>query len=231
MYIFMLTELTEVLDRLKQGPLQSPQKVEASDTSRYETDTGKGRRKNLSNKAFRMKKVYGATDTGRFFVTGPSNAANTAIWRLASSHELCIVCCRRSNEVAICQSSRNGKCTCCQMIRLSEPLERITSCKVQVCCHLSRRWTAASSKKNSAKTVVVSWWILWAPSSPQLPRVLRLGRDWAVFAPKTSLEVITFQLSTSSGNYWMDYLSFVGLGGQKLNLKRLSSTRLFANSD
>ena len=46
------------------------------DTSGDETDANKGRRKNLSKKIFRMKKVYGATELGRFFVTGPSDAAN-----------------------------------------------------------------------------------------------------------------------------------------------------------
>ena len=72
----MLKELNEVLERLKQGPSQSPQRVETSDTSEDETDTGKGRLKILSKKTFRMKKVYAATELGRFFVTGPSDAAN-----------------------------------------------------------------------------------------------------------------------------------------------------------
>ena len=72
----MLTELNEVLDRLKQRPSESPQKVEMSETSGNETDTSKQCRKNLSKKTFRMKKVYAATELGRFFVTGPSDAAN-----------------------------------------------------------------------------------------------------------------------------------------------------------
>ena len=64
-----------MLDRLKQGPSQSKQRVETSDTSGDETDASKGRRKILSKKTFRMKKVYAATELGRFFVTGPSDAA------------------------------------------------------------------------------------------------------------------------------------------------------------
>ena len=83
MYVFMLTELNEVLDRLKQGPLQSPQRVETSDTSGFETDTSKGRCKYLSRKNSRTKKVYGL---GRFFVTGPTHTANKP------SHFYCRVC-------------------------------------------------------------------------------------------------------------------------------------------
>ena len=82
----MLTELNEVLERLKQGPSQSPQRVETSDTSDDGTDTGKGRLKILSKETFRMKKVYAATELGRFFVTGPSDAANMP------SHFYCRVC-------------------------------------------------------------------------------------------------------------------------------------------
>ena len=72
----MLTELNEVLDRLKQGPSQSPQRVETSEISGDETDTSKGRRKVSSMKTFSLKKVYAATKFGRFLVTGPSDAAN-----------------------------------------------------------------------------------------------------------------------------------------------------------
>ena len=46
----------------------------------------RGRRKVLSKKTFRMKKVYAATELGRFFVTGPSDAANML------SHFYCRVC-------------------------------------------------------------------------------------------------------------------------------------------
>ena len=76
MSIFLFAELSEVLDRLKQGPVQSPQRFETSDTSGDETDANQGRRKVLSKETFRMKKVYVATELSRFLVTGPSDADN-----------------------------------------------------------------------------------------------------------------------------------------------------------
>ena len=85
--LFCLVELNEVLDRLRQGPSQSsPQRVETSDTSGDETDASQGRRKILSKKTYRMKKVYAATELGRFFVTGASDAANMP------SHFYCRLC-------------------------------------------------------------------------------------------------------------------------------------------
>ena len=81
-----MAEQNEVLDRLKQGPSQSPQRVETSDTSGNETDASNGRRKIRSKKTFRMKKAYAATELGRFFVTGPSDAGNTP------GHFYCQVC-------------------------------------------------------------------------------------------------------------------------------------------
>ena len=74
--VFLWVELNEVLDRLKQGQSQSPHRVETSDTSGDETDASVARRKVLSKETYRMKKVYAATKLGRFFVTGPSDAAN-----------------------------------------------------------------------------------------------------------------------------------------------------------
>ena len=86
MSIFLLAELNEVLDRLRQGPSQSPQRVETSDTSGDETDASQGRWKVLSEKTFRMKKVYATTELGRFYVTGPLDAANMP------SHFYCRLC-------------------------------------------------------------------------------------------------------------------------------------------
>ena len=71
----MLTELNEMLNRVNPGPSQSPERVEKSDTSGDDTDTSKGRRKILSKKTFRMKKVCAAIELGRFLVIGPSDAA------------------------------------------------------------------------------------------------------------------------------------------------------------
>ena len=86
MSVFLLVELNERLDRLKQGPSVSPQRVETSDTSGDETDASQWRRKVLSKKTYRMKKVYAATELGRFLVTGPSDAANMP------SHFYCRLC-------------------------------------------------------------------------------------------------------------------------------------------
>ena len=84
--VFLLVELNEVLDGLKQGPSPSPHRVETSDTTEDETDASQGRRKVLSKKTYRMKKVYAATELGRFFVTGPSDAADLP------SHFYCRLC-------------------------------------------------------------------------------------------------------------------------------------------
>ena len=78
----MLTELIEVLERLKQGPSQNPQRIETSDTSDG-THTSKERSRILSKKSFCLKKVYGASE---FLVTGPTDAANMP------SHFYCWVC-------------------------------------------------------------------------------------------------------------------------------------------
>ena len=84
--VFLLVELNEVLDRLKQGPSQSPQRIETSDTSGDETDASEGHRKVLAKKTYRMKKIYEATELGRFFVTGPLDAVNMPI------HFYCRLC-------------------------------------------------------------------------------------------------------------------------------------------
>ena len=84
--VFLLVELNEVRNRLKQGPSQSPQRVETSDTSGDDTDASQGSRKVLSKKTYRMKKVYAVTELGRFFVPGPLDAANMP------SHFYCRLC-------------------------------------------------------------------------------------------------------------------------------------------
>ena len=86
MYVFILTELNEVLDRIKQGSSRSSQRIETSDTSDDETSTRNGRRKILSMKNFQKEKVYGANVLDRLFVTGPTDAANKP------SHFYCRVC-------------------------------------------------------------------------------------------------------------------------------------------
>ena len=77
MYVFMLTELNEVFDRLKHGSSQRLlRNLETSNMSGDETDTSKMCRKILSRKSFRMKKVNGASEIGRFFVTTPTDTVN-----------------------------------------------------------------------------------------------------------------------------------------------------------
>ena len=77
MYVCMLAQLNEALDRLKHGPSQSTRRIlETSDTSSDETNTSKGRRKLLSKKTFSIRRVHGASELGRFFVTRPTDAAN-----------------------------------------------------------------------------------------------------------------------------------------------------------
>ena len=57
-----------------------------SDTSGDETDASQGRRRVRCKKTYRMKKVYAATEVGRFFVTGATDAANMP------SHFYCQLC-------------------------------------------------------------------------------------------------------------------------------------------
>ena len=86
----MLTKLNEVLDRLKQGPSECPQKVETSKSRKpvgIRQTPAKGAGKLCPRrKTFRMKKMYAAIELGRFFVTGPSDAANVP------GHFYCRVC-------------------------------------------------------------------------------------------------------------------------------------------
>ena len=102
-----MTELNDALDRLTHGPSQSPQRVEASETSGDETDTSKGHQKTLSKKTFHMKRVYAATELGSFFVSEPSDAANMpsqftveCAGRMSlCSHMDIMKCCGLSNAV------------------------------------------------------------------------------------------------------------------------------------
>ena len=64
------------VERMEQGlpgaVLHAPQ---TSDTSGIETDTSEPRRRVRTKKTFKMKKVWGASELGRFFVTGPTDAS------------------------------------------------------------------------------------------------------------------------------------------------------------
>ena len=73
----MLTKLNEVLDKLNRGLLHIWEGVvETSDKSGDEAHKSRGLCKLLSKKTSRMKKVYGASEPGIFFVNRPRDAAN-----------------------------------------------------------------------------------------------------------------------------------------------------------
>ena len=76
MNVFMLSKLIEVLESLKQGPSRSPPRVRQTDTRDDETDASKECRKVLSEKTFKIERVYGASELATFFVTSPSDAAS-----------------------------------------------------------------------------------------------------------------------------------------------------------
>ena len=79
MDVFIMSVVNEVQDRINQGASHSrPRLLETSDASSDESDTGKGYRKFLPEKTFKIKKVYAASWLRMFFVTGPTDAANNS---------------------------------------------------------------------------------------------------------------------------------------------------------
>ena len=76
---WLFTGLDDVLgrvQRMEQGlPGAVPHASQTSDTSGDETDVSEPRRKVRSKKTFKMKKVWGASELGRFFVTCPTDAS------------------------------------------------------------------------------------------------------------------------------------------------------------
>ena len=77
--VILLSELDEVLDKLKQGPSipQLQQRVlETTDTSGEDTDIEQPRRRMRSRRTFKKKKGYAVGELAQFFVTGPTDAAN-----------------------------------------------------------------------------------------------------------------------------------------------------------
>ena len=75
-----------------------------------------------------------------------------AIWPWGSSPDLCIVCCQRLNEVAICSSLKSGRLAYSRIIHALEPSQRSISWKGSVCYRLLKKQTAVLSEKCSAKT-------------------------------------------------------------------------------
>ena len=86
----LFTGLDDVLSRLEQveqGPSRvAPRLGDTTDTSGDESDAGEPRRRLRSRKAYKMKRAWGGSDVGRFFVTGPTDAATKP------SHFYCRIC-------------------------------------------------------------------------------------------------------------------------------------------
>ena len=86
----LFTGLDNVLSRLEQleqGPSRVvPRLGDTTDTSGDESDAGEPRRRLRSMKAYKMKRAWGTGEVGRFFVTGPTDAATKP------SHFYCRIC-------------------------------------------------------------------------------------------------------------------------------------------
>ena len=82
-----LDDVLERVERMEQGlPGAVPHASQTSDTSGDETDVSEPRRKVRSKRTFKMKKVWGASELGCFFVTGPRDASGKP------SHFYCRLC-------------------------------------------------------------------------------------------------------------------------------------------
>ena len=86
----LFTGLDDVLSRLEQveqRPSRAlPRLGDTTDTSGDESDAGEPRRRLRSEKTYKMKRAWGTSDVGRFFVTGPTDVATKA------SHFYCRIC-------------------------------------------------------------------------------------------------------------------------------------------
>ena len=86
----LLTGLDDVLSRLEhveQRPFRVlPRLGDTTDTSGDESDAGEPRRRLRSKKTYKMKRAWGTSDVGRFFVTGLTDVATKP------SHFYCRIC-------------------------------------------------------------------------------------------------------------------------------------------
>ena len=86
----LFTGLDDVLNRLEQveqRPSRAlPRLGDTTDTSGDESNVGESRRWLCSKKTYKMKKAWGMSDVGRFFVTGPTDVATKP------SHFCCRIC-------------------------------------------------------------------------------------------------------------------------------------------
>ena len=89
-FAWLLTGLDDVLGRVERMEQGLPGAVhhasQTSDTSGDETDVSEPRRRVRTKKTFKMKKVWGASELGRSFVTGPTDASGKP------SHFYCRLC-------------------------------------------------------------------------------------------------------------------------------------------
>ena len=89
---FLFTGLDVVLSRLEQVEQRSyrvfPRLGDSTDTGGDESDAGEPRRRLRSKKTYKMKRAWGTSDVGRFFVTGPTGFATKP------SHFYCRICCK-----------------------------------------------------------------------------------------------------------------------------------------
>ena len=76
-FAWLFTGLDDVLGRVERKDQSSPRTVPhtfgTTDTSGDETEGSEPRRRIRSKRTFKMKKVWGADELGRFFVTGPTD--------------------------------------------------------------------------------------------------------------------------------------------------------------
>ena len=89
-FTWLFTGLDDVLgrvERIEQSSRRSvPHTFETTDTSGDETEGSEPRRRVRSKRTYKMKKVWGADELGRFFVTGPMDASGKP------SHFYCRIC-------------------------------------------------------------------------------------------------------------------------------------------
>ena len=72
----MFTKSDAVIKHLGQGVASSgPHFADTSDTSADESEASHPRHRARSKRTYKMKKVWGAKEVGRFFVTGATDAA------------------------------------------------------------------------------------------------------------------------------------------------------------
>ena len=86
----LFTGLDDVLSRLEQVEQRPsrflPRLGDTTDTSGDESNAGEPRRRLRSKKMYKMKKAWGTSDVGQFFVTGPTDVATKP------SHFYCRIC-------------------------------------------------------------------------------------------------------------------------------------------